>query len=215
MNRNLFLWNNGRFRLFPFSKTLAVKELLLLFQVLGGERYWSRCHPLPTPHLYRVIYLSGVHQPVSHFKASPTPLALGVLQQHQSFLTLIVQWKGFIHWFTEFLKLKASMLVFASPQFFKYSSLLTFGSTSLKTLEWGHVANLLQSNTKRHSQTFRTFFRLTPILRSHICVFPDVAHHQATLSNLTKTPAFTVGLTPLVRYCLQIKLPPLRLPLVI
>ena len=89
------------------------------------------------------------------------------------------------------------MLVFASPQFFKYSSLLTFGSTSLKTLEWGHVANLLQSNTKRHSQTFRTFFRLTPILRSHICVFPDVAHHQATLSNLTKTPAFTVGLTPL------------------
>lgn len=146
---------------------------------------------------WKTVALLGIEGPADYFKSNPFKTSLGLFNQTSSFVSLLTQWRQFVSWFQEFVKLDGHVLIFPNPLTSKYSSLVTLGSTPLTTIEWSHVTNLCTSHLKRRSFLFRHFMKYRISWRDQLCVFPDIIVHHATASNLSRRPLFSLGLVPL------------------
>lgn len=157
---------------------------------LGNNQYMA-------VHLWKNVALSGISGPVDHFRSHPYRLSFGLRNQSETNITLLTQWKIFVMWFSEFVRLGSSLLVFPTPLLTKYSLLMTLGSSTISIHNWSILTELTQVNVQRHSKIFRYFARYASDWQSHLCVFPDIISQHATVSNINRNSIATLGLVPL------------------
>lgn len=171
--RKLFLLNNSKLREIGIGDTYSANSL------------------------WKTIALLGISSSPKHFKSGPSRSAVGRLGQMSGNVNLLVQWKTFVMWFRECLTLDTGLLIFPTPMLGKYTSILTLSSSSIFSVEWTHVTNLISSSTQRRGYLFRHLAKHSLQWQKRLCIFPDVITHHATVSNLCKKPIFILGLIPL------------------